>query len=125
MKYLSVTNAHFADLTHTSIIMDVEFEGMGVVPFTATPDDVEEHGRKLYTEAIAGKFGGIVAFVPAVPTQQEIELAESSVALSELASIDRLSVRLIRAHLTGDPTALVELSKLETKAIQQRKKVKK
>lgn len=31
------------------------------IPFTATRDDVEPHGRKLFKRAIAGEFGPIAA----------------------------------------------------------------
>jgi hypothetical protein len=39
--------------------MIVDFEGIGPVPFTATPGDCEAPGRELYARAVAGDFGPI------------------------------------------------------------------
>lgn len=40
------------------------------VPFTATPDDSEAHGRELYVRAISGEFGPVAPYVapPVVDT---------------------------------------------------------
>lgn len=58
----------------------VDFEGIGLVPFHATPDDSEDHGRDLYARAMAGEFG-TVAPIP------EPSLAE--VKSAKLAQIER------------------------------------
>ena len=43
-----------------AIEMEVKFEHIGdFIPFAAHKDDVADHGRKLYEDAIAGKFGDI------------------------------------------------------------------
>lgn len=36
-----------------TIDCEVNVPGLGWVPFTASPDDVEEHGRALYAEILA------------------------------------------------------------------------
>lgn len=41
------------------IDMIVNFDGIGPVPFAASPNDCEAHGRELYERAVAGDFGPI------------------------------------------------------------------
>lgn len=50
-----------------SIDLEIEHPVYGWIPFTASPDDVEEHGRKIYAEAIEGKFGVVAPYVPPPP----------------------------------------------------------
>ncbi|AXD71823.1 DUF4376 domain-containing protein [Salmonella enterica] len=41
----------------------VRFEGFtDFIPFTASPDDTEEHGRQLYADLKAGKYGPVTPF---------------------------------------------------------------
>lgn len=35
----------------------------GEIPFTASPEDVEEHGRDLFARAVAGEFGPVAEYV--------------------------------------------------------------
>lgn len=42
---------HARYVTETAIEMEVDHPVFGWVPFTATPDDVEPHGRKLFEAA--------------------------------------------------------------------------
>ena len=46
------------------------------MPFTATPDDSEAHGRELFERALAGEFGEIAEYVEPGPVAQE-QLIES------------------------------------------------
>lgn len=41
------------------IDLEIEHPLYGWIPFTASPDDIEAHGRQLHAEALAGKFGPI------------------------------------------------------------------
>ena len=61
MKIVSVTSPQWSDAAHTSITATVEFKGVGVVPFSASPIDVEKHGRDLYAALLAGTYGAITA----------------------------------------------------------------
>lgn len=70
MNYTNVTNLKWANQEHTLIDCEVTFETIGTVPFTATPNDTEEHGRDIYTRAIAGEFGSIAEWTP--PTTEEL-----------------------------------------------------
>lgn len=59
MKYKTATDLRWSG--NKAVDMVVDFEGIGPVPFTAAPDDCEEHGRELYARAVAGDFGPIAA----------------------------------------------------------------
>ena len=52
---------HNAD---NSIDMEIEHPVYGWIPFTASPDDVEELGRVLHAAAIAGEFGPVAPYIP-------------------------------------------------------------
>lgn len=70
MKILEVQNPIYANPQHTAVNLEVRFDGFGDVflPFTAVPDDIEEHGRLLYQNAIAGEYGQIAEYVPPSPS---------------------------------------------------------
>lgn len=53
-----------------TIDMEIQHPRYGWIPFTATPDDPEKHGRDLYQEAIDGKLGEIADYVQ--PTSEEV-----------------------------------------------------
>lgn len=60
MKYTDVKNLSYANEDKTLITCDVKFELFSdYIPFTASPDDTEGHGRSIYTECIAGNYGNI------------------------------------------------------------------
>ena len=58
------TNANGIDLLAT-------FQGIGEIPFHATIDDPEPHGRELYARAMQGEFGEVAPYEPPViPLEQ-------------------------------------------------------
>lgn len=60
MKYTEIKNMVYANEDKTLITCDVKFESFAdFIPFTASPDDSENHGRDIYAECIAGKCGEI------------------------------------------------------------------
>lgn len=46
-----------------TIDLELNHPTYGWIPFTASPDDVEEHGKAIYAKAIAGDYGPIAPFV--------------------------------------------------------------
>lgn len=55
--------------------MEIEHPVYGWIPFTASPDDTEEHGRELYAQAIAGTLGQIAAYVAPALTAADFTVA--------------------------------------------------
>ncbi|ELJ4826498.1 DUF4376 domain-containing protein, partial [Salmonella enterica] len=61
MKIISVKNP--ACTENGLINCMVEFDGLdGIYPFTANPNDPEAHGRQLYADLKAGKYGPVTPF---------------------------------------------------------------
>lgn len=57
-----------------SIDMEVEHPQYGWIPFTADPNDVEQHGQELYAAAIEN--GEIAEYVPPSPEQMRAALPD-------------------------------------------------
>lgn len=64
---MKATNPRFVNAENTQIDLIVNHPVFGEIPFTASPDDVEEHGRDLFARAVAGEFGPVADYVPPPP----------------------------------------------------------
>lgn len=62
----SLTNPRWANADHTLIDCEITTSQLGdeVLPFTANPNDVEPHGRAIFADLVAGKYGPIGDYVP-------------------------------------------------------------
>lgn len=71
MNYSTATHPVWQNTEHTTVTLMVEFDHIPEpVPFTASLDDVEAHGRELFMRAAAGEFGPVAAYV--APTALEV-----------------------------------------------------
>lgn len=69
LKYAN--SPKWADQAHTIIDLTVRFEEIDEdLPFTATPNDTEEHGRDIFERAKNGEFGAIAEWTP--PTTEQL-----------------------------------------------------
>jgi hypothetical protein len=61
----SLSNPRWANADQTLIDCEITTSQFGddVLPFTASPTDVEAHGRSLFSRLVAGEFGPIAEFV--------------------------------------------------------------
>ena len=91
----SVINPVWANLEHTLINCTVKFGHFDdVVPFTASPNDVEAHGREIYADLIAGRYGEIAEYVappappPAPPVTKESLMRELARIAAQIEAID-------------------------------------
>lgn len=76
MQIQSAIHPVFANAAGTAINLLVQFEHLpDAVPFTASNNDSASHGVSLFNRALAGEFGAVAAFVPHVPTAEEIKSA--------------------------------------------------
>lgn len=80
------------------------------IPFTADPDDPEEHGRTLYAELMDGKHGKIAAYVAPVPTREQVENLRLRAYSNPYTGSDRLYAEAQRLQLTGDPSWQAKLA---------------
>jgi hypothetical protein len=62
MIYTNVQNPTW-NRQHHAIVCDVTFDGLGTVPFSATPTDTSSYTVEIYNRCIAGDFGPIHEYV--------------------------------------------------------------
>lgn len=46
-----------------TVDLEIDHPAFGWLTFSASPDDVEPHGRDLYARAMAGEFGPVAPWV--------------------------------------------------------------
>lgn len=65
----SLSNPRWANSEHTRIDCEITTSQFGdeVLPFTASADDVEPHGRGIFADIVAGKYGLIGEYVTPQP----------------------------------------------------------
>lgn len=65
-KLTSVLNATWADEEQTMIDCNITISQFGdeVLPFTASKNDVELHGRQIFDLIVSGEYGDIAEYVP-------------------------------------------------------------
>ena len=94
LNFISAKKPKWANESNTLIDLVVRFSEIDAdLPFTASPNDVEEHGRDLFTRAAAGEFGSIAAYVapvivaPPAPTKEQL-LAELQALTAKIQSLE-------------------------------------
>lgn len=62
----SLRNPRWANAEQTMIDCEITTSQFGdeVLPFTASVNDVEAHGRGIFADIVAGKYGQIADYVP-------------------------------------------------------------
>lgn len=67
----SLTNPRWVNVEHTLIDCEITTSQFGneVISFTANADDVEEHGRSIFADIVAGAYGPITEYVPPPPPE--------------------------------------------------------
>jgi hypothetical protein len=76
MKLVYAKNPVWANRSQTLINLTVRFEEIAEeLPFTANPNDIEEHGRDIYARAAAGEFGSVAPFNAISPTVDSVKEA--------------------------------------------------
>lgn len=76
----SVANPVWANAEHTAINCDITTSQFGdeVLPFTADQNDIEAHGRAIFADLVAGKYGPITEYVaPPEPVQPTVDGAQT------------------------------------------------
>lgn len=65
---MTARDPRWANAEHTAIDLNASFPWLNEeVPFTAMPNDCEEHGVDLFNRAVAGEFGSIAPYVAPEP----------------------------------------------------------
>ena len=102
MKITNITNPTWANAEHTIVNATVTHSEFGIISFSASPDDVEAHGREIFADAVAGKFGPIGEYVPlviVVPVPQAVTRYQGRATLLQMGLLDDID-----AHYAALPT---------------------
>jgi len=104
MKIETVKNPVWADVENTRINLVLKIESIpDEIPFTASPDDSESHGRALYADAVAGRFGPVSPYVPAdvvVTVPKSVTPRQARLALLQAGLLDAAESAI--AAMDGD-----------------------
>jgi hypothetical protein len=76
----------WANAEHTLIDCKIKHPSYGWIPFTASPDDVEAHGRKVFAALSKGDVAEYVP--PSQPTAEELAAAARAERNALLAATD-------------------------------------
>jgi hypothetical protein len=79
-----VKNPVWVDEKNTVIGCEIDHEVFGWIPFAASPNDPEQHGRDLYAALVAGEHGDIAPYVPPQPNAEAIREVIVQTAASRL-----------------------------------------
>ena len=103
MNYTNVTIPKYGNSDNSCIDCMVDFEAIGVVPFTACPMDDEAHGVEIYNRCIAGDFGPIAPYV-------EEAISDHDQALIDINALESTVTnrRLREAALTDEGKAWLQ-----------------
>ena len=92
MLLTNITKPAWANAEHTLIDVTATHYRAGEIKFTASPDDTEEHGRAIFADAVAGKFGVVAEYVapPAAPriVPQSVTRYQGRAALLQMGLLD-------------------------------------
>ena len=100
-------NPLWANAGHTMIDLTVRFAEIPEdLPFTASPTDVEEHGRAIFAAAQAGDYGPVAEYLPP-PAPTPEQLAEQARAYRNqlLAESDWTQLPDARAAMGAEKAA--------------------
>ncbi|RUT30925.1 hypothetical protein WG29040_23595 [Pseudomonas sp. PAMC 29040] len=90
------------------ITLQVTFDGMGEIPFTASADDTEEHGRLIHASALAGEYGDIADYKAPAYTAVQLEAIARDWRDNEINSSQWLIERHRDELEAGASTSLVD-----------------
>ncbi|WP_261804191.1 tail fiber assembly protein [Serratia marcescens] len=80
-------------------------ESVTEIPFTASPEDTEEHGRQLYADLVAGEFGVVAPYLPPeIPLEQlrERALSKRSRLLADADAVIRPLERAVKLGIATE-----------------------
>lgn len=110
MQIKNVKTPQWANADHTLLDVTLETDVFGEIPFSASPDDVEAHGREIFEDAVAGKFGTIAEYVaPPLPPRvvpQSVTRYQGRAALLQMGLLDDIDAHYAALPIDTDDEAL-------------------
>ena len=93
-----IRNLQYANAEGTLIDIEIEHPTYGWIPFTASPDDVEEYGRVIYQEAKEGKLGDIAPYVEPEPLPEPkvnvVTMRQARLQLLDMGLLDNVEAMI-------------------------------
>lgn len=124
MEFFNITDPHYTDALKTAVgcMVSLDSQDAEPMPFTACIDDVEDYGRMLYQDFIAGKYGDIQPYIEPPLTSGEAvsiksnKLNEATINISTLQDAVDLDMATDEeiAQLKAWKTYRVLLSRIDT-----------
>lgn len=102
IKLLAADSPRWGDAAHTCVNIRAVFSHLPneVLPFLASPDDPEAHGREAFARASAGEFGEIAEYVPPTPVVPAVvDMRQARLALLGAGLLDTVESAI--AGMTG------------------------
>lgn len=75
MKTIQIRNPVYSAPNKSTIDCEIEHPIFGWIPFTASPQDVEAHGRELFAMLAEGQAGPVADYVPPPPPPAPVQEA--------------------------------------------------
>lgn len=107
MEFFNITDPHYTDTQKTAVSCMVSLDSADaeLVPFTACVDDIEDYGRMLYQDLIAGKYGDIQPYIEPPLTRSEADSIKSNKLNDATIKISTLQDALDLGIATEDELA--------------------
>lgn len=74
---MEIKNPQWANAERTLIDVEIQHPVFGWIPFTASPEDVEAHGRELFAMLAAGEGGPVADYVPPPEPVKPVQAQEA------------------------------------------------
>ena len=104
----SLKNPRWANADQTIIDCEITTSQFGdeVLPFTASQEDVEAHGRAIFADIVAGAYGDIAQYLPPpAPTPEELAAQATAKRNQLLAESDWTQLPDARAAMGAEKAA--------------------
>jgi|SRR5690625_3733743 len=89
---IEIRNPQYAAADESLIDVELNHPEYGWIPFTASPDDPEEHGRDIYAAAKAGEYGPVAPYTPPppapAPVPAQVTRRQGRLALLDVGKLD-------------------------------------
>lgn len=93
-----IQNMSWANAEQTAINCEINHPDYGWIPFTASPNDPEEHGRNIYAACLAGDHGPVAAYVAPPPAPvvipSEVTMRQARLALLGIGKLGDVDAAL-------------------------------
>ena len=91
-------NPIFSAPNQAAIDLEYNHPEYGWIPFTATPNDTEQHGRDIYAAALAGEYGQVAPYVAPPPAPEPVPASvtrrQGRLALLQVGKLDAVEAAI-------------------------------